>query len=262
MGKLFVVGIPAHNPDDVTLRALRILRQANFIVARDVSRTRRLLARWNIDRANADFIALDAALGALSGGSVALLSGAEGIAHPERKLIKAAAERGFDIVSVPGPSAMVTALVISGLPADAYVSLGFLPPHAAERRRLLSALATERRTLLALEAAERLTATLRDLLETLGDRPLALSLLRDVASKSVWRGTVGEALAHFEASPPDDARALVVGGASEEAARWPEERVRAEMARLLADGLRRKTAARRVARASGWRTREVYDLTL
>lgn len=262
MGTLYVVGVPARNPDDVTLRALRTLRQIDVIVARDAARARRLLARWDIEKPIAISSDLAAALGALARGDAALFITEEGVADSDRRLVRAAAERGFEVVSVPGPSAAVTALVISGLPADAFVSLGFLPPHADGRRRLLRALAAERRTLVAFEIAGRLPAALQDLLETLGDRPLALSPIGGAAAEGTWRGTVRQALIQFETAPPRGDRTLVIGGASEEAPRWTEERVRAEMARLLADGVRRKTAARRVAGSSGWRPREVYDLTL
>jgi len=163
-------------------------------------------------------------------------------------------------VSVPGPSATVTALVTSGLPADAYVSLGFLPQCMAEGRQLLGSLAVERRTLVAFEASSHLLVALRDVVEILGDRRLALSPLWAESGEEVWRGTVNEAVVHFEADPPRGEWALAVGGATGETVRWPEGQVRSEMERLLADGLSRKEAARQVAEVAGWRPRKVYGL--
>jgi 16S rRNA (cytidine1402-2'-O)-methyltransferase len=105
-----------------------------------------------------------------------------------------------------------------------------------------------------------LLVALRDVAETLGRRPLSLSPLWAESDEAAWRGTVDEAVAHFEANPPHGEWALVIGGARGKAARWPEDRVQSELERLLVKGLGRKEAARLVAEVSGWRPREVYRL--
>lgn len=275
MGTLYVVGIPEGNLADMTLRALRVLREVDLIVTSDLARVQAFLVHYEIDTPLACWTGSESqpsgaeetadrkyVLDALHGGDVALVLGTSRAADSEMaaQVVRAAVEQGFAVVTVPGPSVMVTALVTSGLPADAYVSLGFLPENASERRRLLTAVATEKRTLVALLASSHLLDALRDVTEILGNRPLALSPVQVELDERVWRGTVDEATAHFETDPPRGEWVLVIGGATGEAARWPEDQVRAELARLLADGLGRRAAARQVARVSGWRSREVYRL--
>ena len=276
MGTLYVVGIPAGNLEDVTQRALRVLREVDLIVAQDIPQAQELLAYYGIDTPlagtgctgnettseNVKVGGSEDVLERLTHSDVALLSteGLLGRPDPAWWLVRTAVERGIAVVSVPGPPAAVTALVTSGLPVDAYLSLGFLPQGITQRRKLLGSQAVERRTLVAFETSSRLLVALRDVAETLGHRPLSLSPLRAESDEAAWRGTVDEAAAHFEANPPRGEWALVIGGARGKAARWPEGRVQSELERLLVKGLGRKEAARLVAEVSGWRPREVYRL--
>jgi 16S rRNA (cytidine1402-2'-O)-methyltransferase len=275
MGTLYVVGIPEGNLADVTLRALRVLREVGLVIASDLARVQAFLAHYEIDAPLACWAGSESQPGgaqetanckevleALHGGDVALVLGRSRAADSEMaaQVVRAAVEQGFAAVTVPGPSVMVTALVTSGLPADAYISLGFLPENAAERRQLLTAVATEQRTLVALLASSHLLDALRDVAEILGNRPLTLSPVSMESDEKRWQGTVSKALVRCETNSLRGEWALVIGGATGEAARWPEDRVRAELARLLADGLGRRAAARQVAAASGWRPREVYRL--
>jgi len=259
MGTLYVAGMPAGNPKDATLRALRVLRQVKLVLCQDTTRGREFLAHHQIDTPLKK-AEINSLLPALRTGDVALLIGMENAAS--HHLVRAAVKQGFDVAAVPGPAAAVTALVISGLPADAYVSLGYLPGEAAERRELLASLAEEQRTLVTFERAKSMPQTLRDVKETLGDRPLALSPVRGGPKAKVWRGTVQEAKDRFETEPPSGDWVLVIGGATEKTLRWSEEQVRAELDRLLGEGMKRKVAARQLARASGWRPRELYNLGL
>ena len=277
MGTLYVVGVPADNPLDMTLRAVQILRQASLIVAQDIPRAQKLLAHYGIETTIANCLCnkdpakrvgkiietepvLDM-LASLSNHDVALLvpEGARD-SSVAPALVRAAVERGIRIASVPGPSAAVTALITSGLSTEAYVSLGFLPQHDSKRHQLLASLVMGQRTLVAFEAASRLPATLRAVIRILGNRLVALSALTDSSNRSLWRGQTTEALIHCENNPPSGDWAIVIDGAADETVRWPEERVQAEMAHLLASGLRRRVAARQIAQLSNWRTREVYDL--
>jgi 16S rRNA (cytidine1402-2'-O)-methyltransferase len=258
MGTLYVVDVPL----------VRVLREVSLVVAQDIPRVREFLTRYGIDAPLAAYNESESknveeiVLEALESGDVALLSETKSpaFASPVYQLVRSAVERGAPVASVPGPSAAVTALVVSGLPADAFVCLGFLPRRAAERRTLLASLAAEPRTMVAFEMSSRLAAALRDVAEALGDRPMALTQVEGRDNGGVWRGTVKEAVAHFAANPPRGQCALVIGGATGEERRWLEARVRSELARLLAEGLSRKAAARQVARVSGWRQREVYRL--
>jgi 16S rRNA (cytidine1402-2'-O)-methyltransferase len=274
MGTLYVVGLPASNLEDVTQRALRVLREVGLIIAQDVLHAQDFLAYHSINtplvacsgnkietRSMEKPAGCELALETLVHGDVALLStdAPLGDAASSWRLVRAAVERGFAIVSVPGPSATVTALVTSGLPADAYLFLGSLPQRITERRRLLASIANERRTLVAFETFSCLQSALCDVAEILGNRRLAL-LPFWANSSEAWRGTVKEALAHLEGEPLRAEWALVISGSTGQAARWSEEQVRSELKSLLADGMGRKEAARRIAEVSGWRRREVYRL--
>ena len=164
-------------------------------------------------------------------------------------------------ITVPGPSALITALAISGLPTDSFVYLGFLPRRAGKRRATLQSVARECRTLVFFEAPHRLLKTLADLAEVWGDRRIALARELTKMFEEVWRGTVQEAIAHFQETPPHGEFTVVVEGAMGEEP-WAEETVRQALADFLAEGLPRKEAARRVARMANWPRREVYRLSL
>jgi 16S rRNA (cytidine1402-2'-O)-methyltransferase len=268
MGTLYIVGSPIGNLEDVTLRALRVLKEVALIAAEDTRRARLLLNRYEI---KADLTSyhehnklskLDYILEKLQEGDVALVSdaGMPGLSDPGYVLIRAAIERGVPVVPIPGPSALVTALVASGLPTDRFLYLGFLPRRRAARRKLLAEFADERCTLVAFEAPHRLLESLADLAELLGgERRLAVARELTKLHEEVWRGTASEALAYFQEHPPRGEITLVIAGAAAREV-WAEERVRAALEELLAAGLRRKEAARRVARESGWSAREVYRL--
>jgi 16S rRNA (cytidine1402-2'-O)-methyltransferase len=185
-----------------------------------------------------------------------------GLSDPGYELIKAAIAQGIPVVPVPGPSALITALVISGLPTDSFLYLGFLPRRQKERRQLLASVAGERRTLVAFEAPHRLLASLADLREVLGDRRIALARELTKLHEEVWRGSVGRALAHFEENPPRGEFTLVIEGAKEERVTWDEKQVREALAELLAEGVERKEAVQTVAELAGWPKREVYKAAL
>ena len=269
MGTLYVVGTSIGNLEDITLRALRVLREVKLIAAEDTRRTRKLLARYDIHTPLTSYFEhnklakLDTILAALREHDVALVSeaGMPGLSDPGYELIRAAIEAGVPVVAVPGPSAPITALVVSGLPTDSFVYLGFLPRRANERRQLLQSVAGERRTLVAFEAPHRLLKALEDIAEILGDRPLAIACELTKMYEEVWRGTAWGAIAWFTAHPPRGEFTLVIGGAAEPE-KWDEEQVRAEIERLLARGTSRREAIKLVTEASGWSRREVYRLAL
>ncbi|GAB4405470.1 MAG: 16S rRNA (cytidine(1402)-2'-O)-methyltransferase [Anaerolineales bacterium] len=267
MGTLYLVGTPIGNLEDITLRALRILREVSLIAAEDTRHTRTLLARYDIHTPTTSYFEhnklakLDAILAALETGDVALVSdaGMPGISDPGYELVRAALARGFPVVPVPGPSAIVAALAASGLPTDAFVYVGFLPRKAGERRRALESLRDERRTLVLYEAPHRLLDTLADILATLGDRPVAIARELTKVHEEIWRGTVSEARAHFAEHPPRGEFTLVIGGAAEPQA-WSEEQVRQALAQRLAEGWSARDAATDVAARSGWPKRDVYRM--
>jgi 16S rRNA (cytidine1402-2'-O)-methyltransferase len=273
MGTLYLVATPIGNLEDITLRALRVLKEVSLIAAEDTRTTRKLLARYEISTPLVSFhehsppARLAELLQALGQGDVAVVSeaGMPGISDPGYRLVQEALAAGFPVVPIPGPSAVTTALAASGLPADRFVFLGFLPARASARRKALADAASLPYTLVCFEAPHRLLETLEDALEILGDRRLAVARELTKVHEEFWRGTLSQALEHFRVQAPRGEFTLVIAGAGEEdtaGRRWSEEQVRQELARLLAEGIPLKEASRRVAGQAGWSRREVYQLGL
>ncbi len=270
MGTLYIVGTPIGNLEDISLRALRILREVDLIAAEDTRKTRKLLTHFKIQTPLISYhqhskpTRLNELLNMLQYKDVALVSeaGMPGLSDPGSELIQAAIARGIPVVPVPGPSALITALVISGLPTDSFLYLGFLPRRQKERRQLLASVARERHTLVAFEAPHRLLASLADLKDILGDRRIALARELTKLHEEVWRGSISQALAHFEETLPRGEFTLVIEGAKEEQIRWDEEQVMEALAEMLAEGVGRKEAVKIVAELAGWPKREVYKVAL
>ena len=270
MSTLYLIGTPIGNLEDITIRALRILKEVALIAAEDTRRARILARRYEIETPITSYFEgnkltkMETVLRALDAGDVALISeaGMPGLSDPGYELVCTAIERGYRIVPVPGPSAPVTALVASGLPSDSFLYLGFLPRRPRDRRRLLADVAQEQRTLIAFETRHRLRKSLADIEAVLGDRPLAVCRELTKLHEEIWRGTISGARDHFAEVEPRGEFTLVIGGASQEHVRWEKARVRDALEELLAEGLARPAAARRVAAASGWSRGEVYGLGL
>lgn len=270
MGTLYVVGTPIGNLEDISLRALRILGEVDLIAAEDTRRTRKLLTHYGIKTPLTSYhehnklTKLDELLCTLQQKDVALVSeaGMPGLSDPGYELIEAAIARGIPVVPVPGPSALITALVVSGLPTDSFLFLGFLPRRRKERRHLLASVAGERHTLVAFEAPHRLRASLADLKDVLGDRRIALARELTKMYEEVWRGGLSQALDHFEENPPRGEFTLVIEGAKEERVTWDEGQVMEALAELLAEGVERKEAVKAVSELAGWPKREVYKVAL
>jgi 16S rRNA (cytidine1402-2'-O)-methyltransferase len=201
--------------------------------------------------------------GTLAAADVALVSdaGTPGISDPGYELIQEAIRRGVRIEPLPGPTAIIPALVASGLPTDGFVYVGFLPRKSGERSAFLEAVAHERRTLIAYESPNRLTGTLEAMLHGLGDRPLCVARELTKLFEEFHRGTVSTALAHYRANPPRGEITLVIGGAPPDArVMWDEQQVQTALYARLAEGQTLSSAARAVADESGWERRAVYAL--
>lgn len=271
-----MVGTPIGNLEDITLRALRVLREVSLIAAEDTRTARRLLTHYEIQTPVTSYFEhnelakLDLILGALQKGDVALISeaGMPGLSDPGYRLIAAAIEAGISVVPIPGPSALTAALVVSGLPTDSFVYLGFLPRQRSARRSLLATCQSERRTLVAFEAPHRLVESLRDILAILGNRPVAVARELTKLFEEVRRGQIGEMITHFVAEPPRGEITLVIGGAVEaQGEPWTEERIRQELAALLSEGLSKSEAARIISAACRsqsvqWPRRKIYRLAM
>lgn len=274
MATLYLVATPIGNLEDISQRALRTLRDVALVAAEDTRVTRRLLAHFDIaaplttytdayDRQKAGRQARVLKELAL-GHDVALVSdaGTPGLSDPGYELVAATLAAGHDVQAIPGPSAITAALVSSGLPADRFLFVGFLPRRSAERRRMLAELAGEPGTWIAFEAPHRLADALADMLAVLGDRPMAVARELTKRFEEVWRGRASEALEHFAANPPRGEITLVVAGAGHHRAdqRWPEAQLRIAIELLAAEGVGPSGIARVLARLSGWSRASVYDL--
>ncbi len=269
MGTLYLVATPIGNLDDLSPRAVRLLGQVRLIAAEDTRVTRKLLAHFDLHTPLTSYFEhnkltkLDAILGALAEGDVALVSdaGTPGLNDPGFELVHAALETGHEVRPVPGPSAPVAALVVSGLPTDAFLYLGYLPRKASERRSLLTRVAEHPYTLIFLEAPHRLREALDDLVEVLGDREMAVARELTKVHEEVWRGTVAAARQHFGERPPRGEFTLVVAGhPAEKAARWSEEHLMSALLNASAAGKSPTQLASRLAAESGWPRREIYKL--
>lgn len=271
MGTLYVVGTPIGNLEDVTLRALRILREVRLIAAEDTRRTQKLLSHYQIETPLTSYFEgneltkLEYLLAQLGEGDVALVSkaGMPVISDPGYRLVKAVLAKDIPVVPIPGPSAITCALAVSGLPTDNFLYLGFLPRRKGKRRKLLGSLTTERATLVAFEAPHRLRSCLQDIGEILGDRQVALARELTKLHEEVLRGRVSEMEAHFRETPPRGEFTLVIEGWGEVREReWGDDRMREALAQLLAEGIERKRAVRLLAKLSGHPRREIYEASL
>ncbi|MEW5957490.1 MAG: 16S rRNA (cytidine(1402)-2'-O)-methyltransferase [Chloroflexota bacterium] len=268
MGTLYLVATPLGNLEDITLRALRILRQVSLIATEDTRTTGRLLKHFEISCPMLSYYEhnklarLDRVLAALEAGDVALVSeaGTPLLSDPGYELVRQAIERGFEVVSIPGPSALTTALPASGLPTDRFLFLGFLPRKAGERRRLLVELQPQPVTLVFFEAPHRLLASLIDMADILGDtRTLAVCRELTKLYEEIWRGTLAGAVEEWRRREPRGEFTLIVEGAGSPPV-WHEARVKAALHAAIAAGLTPKAAIRQVTDQSGWSKREVYAL--
>jgi 16S rRNA (cytidine1402-2'-O)-methyltransferase len=222
LGVLYVVATPIGNLEDITLRALRILGEVALVAAEDTRTTRGLLRHFEVKTPVTSFHEFtgEGKTQRLvdriqQGDDVALVSdaGMPAISDPGYPLIRAAIQAGCEVTCIPGPSAVQTALVLSGLPMHAYHYIGFLPRKKGERRRLLTARATEPETLVCFESPYRVVATLRDAADAMGaERPMAAARELTKKFEEVVRGSIGEVLAHFERAGCRGEFTLVFGG--------------------------------------------------
>lgn len=220
-GTLYLVATPIGNLEDVTHRALRMLGEVDVVAAEDTRHTRRLLDHYGI---HAKLVSLfehneRARVPELmerlrEGGSVAIVTdaGSPGIADPGYPVVRAAVEAGFRVESLPGPSAAVAALQVSGLPTDAFTFVGFLPPKSAARRRRLEDLSDRPETLVAFESPHRIDACLEDLDAVWGERPIALARELTKTFEEVLRGTAAEVRAALNPGKRRGEMVLVLGG--------------------------------------------------
>jgi 16S rRNA (cytidine1402-2'-O)-methyltransferase len=218
MPLLYVIATPIGNLEDISLRALRLLQEVKLIAAEDTRTTRRLLSAHKIKTPLTSYhehskrAKLDYLLDYLKKEDLALVSeaGMPGLSDPGYELIVAAIERGISVVPIPGASAVITALVVSGLPTDQFLYVGFFPRRKGQRQRLLSSIVDEPRTIVAFETPHRLREALSDIEESLGNRRISVCRELTKVHEEIFRGRVSQAREHF--AEPRGEFTLVIEG--------------------------------------------------
>ena len=270
MTALYLVATPIGNLEDITLRALRVLRDVTLIAAEDTRATRKLMTHHGISsklisyhRHSRPSRRREIMDELREGNDVALVSeaGTPTISDPGSDLVSAAMDAGFEVVPVPGPSALTAALSVSGLAVGQFIYLGFLPRRHGPRCRLLTGLVRENRKLVAFEAPHRLRDSLTDILTVLGDRPITVCRELTKRHEELYRGSVGRALEHFR--QPRGEFTLVVEGAINKADDGTvAELALADLRQLREQGEDTRGAVAAVQERYGLPKRRVYELWL
>jgi 16S rRNA (cytidine1402-2'-O)-methyltransferase len=261
---LYIVSTPIGNLEDITLRALRVLREVSLIAAEDTRKTRHLLDRYDIKTPTTSyhehnkFAKMGYLMNKLRDGDVALVcnAGTPGISDPGYELALAALEKGIPIVPVPGPSAAFAALSVSGLPTDRFTYIGFLPYRPGAKQRMLRILLTEPGTIIALEAPHRLQKALHDIQSIMGDRRIAVCRELTKIHEEVFRGTISEALEYF--AEPRGEFTLVIEGAGQDAHPIPTADAEKKLRASLQRGEKAKEAISHTSEQTGIPKKELY----
>jgi 16S rRNA (cytidine1402-2'-O)-methyltransferase len=264
MPSLYIVATPIGNLEDISPRAIKTLNEVKLISAEDTRKTKILLDKYGIKTPVTSYYEhnkiekMGYILGQLEQNDLALVSeaGMPGISDPGYELIAAAGKKGIRVVPVPGPSAIVTALAVSGLPTDRFTYIGFLPRKSGERCRLLETVAGETGTIIAFEAPHRFRETLDDIMSVLGDRRIAVCRELTKLHEEIFRGNVSQARQHFEETRGEFT--LVIEGKQKE-----KPQVTEDIVHMLEDmrrsGMSAREAVDKVAGESGLSRKEVYQ---
>ena len=269
-GVLYIVATPIGNLEDITLRALRVLKEVDLIAAEDTRHTKGLLVHYDIStpltschehnekaKAHALVVRLE------RGANIALVSdaGTPTLSDPGCRFVREAIKSGINVVPVPGPSALAAALSASGLEVDQFIFEGFLPAKKKERRERLRKLQDEKRVIIFYEAPHRLRESLQDLFEILGDREVVLGRELTKVYEEFIRGRLSQVRAEADRRELRGEMALIVGGAEKQ--EYPaEDRLVAEIQRLKTKGMRVKEIAEVLGEKYSYSKREIYRLAL
>jgi 16S rRNA (cytidine1402-2'-O)-methyltransferase len=264
-----VVATPIGNLEDVSLRALRVLRESSYVVAEDTRVTARLLARYEIRTPTLSLHAhssprhLKDVARRLAHGDLALVSdaGTPGISDPAADLVRAARELGYQVMPIPGPSAVTALLSVAGVPADQFTMVGFLPRRAAERSRVLEQVDRHEWPLVVLEAPHRLVRTLASLADALGNRSVVVGRELTKMHEEIWLGRLLDAVSEWSAREPRGEFVIVIEGAvREEDEPWTDEAVLKEMSQAVGSGVGAREASKSVGARAHRPARDVYSL--
>lgn len=273
-GTLYVVATPIGNLEDVTLRAIRTLKEVSLVAAEDTRVTRKLLSHYDIHTPAIAYHQHSKGRRAekildrlLAGEDVALVSdaGTPGISDPGHELIRMAIDAEVPIVSVPGPSALITALVVSGLPTSRFAFEGFPPRKDSERKAFFRGLKDDTRTLVLYESPLRLIPTLKAALAELGDRRAAVAREMTKMFEEIYRGTISGAIERFTQPKARGEVTVMIEGAGPEESVVPEAEdvsVEERLRDLIRGGMSRRDAIRQVSAETKLPRREVYSVAL
>lgn len=273
-GKLYLCATPIGNLEDITFRVLNTLKEVDLIAAEDTRHSIKLLNHFDIKTPMTSYHEFNKVEKAKylvekmkEGVNIALVTdaGTPGISDPGEELVRQCYEAGVEVTSLPGPAACITALTMSGLATRRFAFEAFLPADKKEKQVILEELKNETRTIILYEAPHRLVRTLGELLEALGDRKI--SVCRELTKKyeTVFRTTISEALAHYEAEEPKGECVLVIEGKSHEEIQkekeqaWETMPIEDHMEKYLSQGIDKKEAMKKVAKDRGISKRDVYQ---
>ena len=269
MGILYLVSTPIGNLEDISPRGVRILRESILIAAEDTRHTGILLKHFDIQTPLTSYFEhnklnkLEFILEKLSQGDVALVSdaGTPAINDPGYELVKAALASNFEVLPIPGPSAPIAALTVSGLPADSFLYLGYLPHKSNERRKYISQVGNLTYTLIFLESPHRIIAALEDIFSVLGKRRICVAREMTKLYEEYWRGSVSGAIEYFKSKEPRGEFTLVIEGRTiEKSEKWDEEKLLKTIKKELKTGNSAKAISAELAEQSGWNKKEIYSL--
>ena len=276
-GKLYLCATPIGNLEDITLRVLRTLKEADLIAAEDTRHSIKLLNHFDIKTPMTSYHEFNKVEKARylvdkmrEGTNVALITdaGTPGISDPGEELVRQCYEAGIEVTSLPGPAACITALTISGMATRRFAFEAFLPSDKKEKQEIFEELKKETRTIILYEAPHRLVRTLSELLENLGDRRISVCRELTKTHETVFRTTVSEALSYYETEEPRGECVLVIVGKNrleiqqEQERSWEAVSIEEHMKRYLDGGTDKKEAMKLVAKDRGMKKRDVYQYLL
>jgi 16S rRNA (cytidine1402-2'-O)-methyltransferase len=272
-GKLYLVGTPIGNLEDITLRAIRILQEVDLIAAEDTRRTGKLLQHLVISTPQISYNEhnhhgrIQELINRLSRGeSIALVTdaGMPSISDPGVELVQVAIAHQITVIPIPGGTAVISALAASGLPTERFVFEGFLPQKESDRSARLTSFRSEIRTIVLYEAPHRLLKTLTDLATVVGgEREIVLARELTKIHEEFWRGNVGGAInLYTNERQPKGEYTLVLQGAAETSLITSEAELKQELQQLLAQGMTRSQASRQLAKLTSLSRREIYQLEI
>lgn len=273
-GTLYLVATPIGNLEDITMRALKVLKEVDLIAAEDTRNTLKLLNHFDIKKPVTSYYEHNKVTKGnylieqmLEGKSIALVSdaGTPAISDPGEDLVRLSIENGIKVTAIPGPAALITALIISGLPTGRFVFEGFLSMNKRIRKERIEALKDEVRTIVFYEAPHKLLHTLKDLMDVFGDRRIVLARELTKKFEEVIRCTLKEAIEKYENEPPKGEYVLIVEGRNieelvqEKSVAWDSMSLQDHVNMYINQGIPKKEALKKVAADRGLSKRDVYN---